>query len=306
MSFTLNVKLTGLVLFVPHENGGKLLALIPDARSSQVTEMDPPPFADRRWYRMKPELRPRAHVGHLAFSSEALRGSAIESLPQTQVIHRLGKSRLSFLTGNEKDTLDESGLRDIAPIEEIAPGRGVSASALEPQATHPFLLSQILLDEGGFTHRETSGKWRFSKTLGGSGVTYDHLAVWTLWSTEVSRSTVKIRIQKPEAVCELELYPVGDSLDITIGATCCENPIDWPELGRTAESASDPDFRWFYTLLDPMPVEADLTSGHEPLLLPVPEIVVDGLAGSGSTCINGLAPRADFVGTGAPQNVTGK
>jgi hypothetical protein len=279
--FTLEVELSGLILYVHDEKTQRVTLLMPDAR---------------RWVKRTHEDGSvgQPHLGFLRFDLRNLAGIqpdlVKDNSPPIQVVHRFDRQELRFVPEQRGLVAGNVDLPTFSSSWDVKDGM------LDP-APPPGLLMRAILDNGTLQSSDNENiDWTFPDPDDDSRVAVQSFASTGTFTRGFDNYVeLQIRGIAPGATsATFCLKPVeGETtVRIAIANLCAENPLEWEELEYRQQAGPDVDFKWLYRLLkNAKNPEGRTTIGHRVLAVPGIGARGDKIENAVLDCFGGVLKR---------------
>jgi len=299
MAFKLEVRFSGLCLYVMHPTRDDAAVLLPDARlngslqGAGAKHLDGTPAVPHVGY-MSIDL------AHLGFSppkrpmfNNGVRGG------QFDAIYRFDQQQLDFglASASQKRKVNE-----IPNFKEFASSLKLRSDLFASAVASPLLLRTMLTGGKIEPSSDVDLKDRFMMSTrlnkGKPSSIEQSSPGSTTWTRDVEADGLTITVTDFDGQSnplKLPLKPIVDGADrvirIHIANLCSENPLEWDQFKiRGLASGEDSDFKWYYRLFEP--VSGTFDTLLDKFFLPAPFLVKvhnpQAFGGEAGDCGHGL------------------
>ncbi|AHG92281.1 hypothetical protein J421_4746 (plasmid) [Gemmatirosa kalamazoonensis] len=290
---TLRVTITGLAVYVPHEDYLQVAVLFPDARHR----------ADEAEWKRWSEHPDKSHgVPHACYLRVDLANLALaggtrvaagsisrdgEGRPVWEVLYELDHAFVDFgFPVSKASRTDGRPVINAPYTDDYAPDLKLIDDLLHQTVTSSpakeKLICRTVLQEGTLEPSTSKEKWLIAGTLKNKPqevVVFDQSGYRNWVRTlevdvpdgEQPIITLMIRNFDGTLRQSVPLRPVGGEINVRIANLCANNPLEWESLKVHTSPTEDLDFKWLYHLFEPRTGSwDDLLAGN---LLPVPQCI---------------------------------
>lgn len=275
MAFELQIRLSGLCVFVKHRDKTRTKVILINARRSR---RDDPRLGANPKQPDGDTHKVEFHAGYLRFNLgglvPSLESKDFDDGPDYEGVHRVDMEDITFPQIVPAAQTDNCVVPDIGIIDpDLVPKPGIFAA--NPAAEG--VLGRVDLNGGEFTG---SGKvmWEFDHVHNARlpKPYSDNFTGLVIWKRTVEADHLDVEIRKfgAKKATMLRLHPVDGIVELKIANLCSLNPLEWDELNMFM-TTEDLDFKWHYRVL-----QNSKSPGGRVRSLPIPRAVKGPLSGN--------------------------